>query len=347
MSGKRYVKMTISFTLFLLLLIVMVQVVVDPLLQYHKPWLGMKAVITNERYQDAGVAKHYDYDNVLIGNSLSENFYVSDINKMFGGQSVKLTMEGSHALDWTYVLDIVKKKHPKYILMNLDTGILSADPNKMKHELPEYLYDNIWFNDLNYLLNFEILNKFTIETLYANKSGRIPDYNKVFIWNENRKTSRADALKHYKRPPKSNASHNSEVFLMNATANMELLSKYYIECPDTQFVFFCSPFSILSWDRENQGNNLKVWRKVYLKLFGDLIKEKNVSVYFWIDKKMLDTICNLDNYVDEMHYNISVCKMMTTRISKKEGLLNNKNYKDRINRFFDFLDTYDYDSIFQ
>ena len=61
---------------------------------------------------------------------------------------------------------------------------------------------------------------------------------------------------------------------------------------------------------------------------------------------MRDTICDLDYYTDEAHYNTDVCKMMCDRISKNDGLLNQDNYKDKINSFFEFLESYDYDAIF-
>ena len=99
MNGKRFVKLSVSFTLVLLLLVGVSQITIDPLFQYHKPWFGLKPVVTDERYHNAGIAKTFDYDNVIIGNSLAENFYVSDVEKMFGGKTVKLTAAGSHTSD--------------------------------------------------------------------------------------------------------------------------------------------------------------------------------------------------------------------------------------------------------
>ena len=113
MNAKRFARLSTSLTLVLLMLVAALQIAIDPLFQYHQPWFGLKPVVTDERYQNAGIAKDFDYENAIIGNSLSENFYVSDVEKVFGGKTVKLTAAGSHTSDWKYSLDILKNKSPK------------------------------------------------------------------------------------------------------------------------------------------------------------------------------------------------------------------------------------------
>lgn len=346
MNAKRFARLSISLTLVLLILVAAVQIAIDPLFQYHQPWFGLKPVVTDERYQNAGVAKTFDYENVILGNSLSENFYVSDVEKVFGGKTVKLTAAGSHTSDWKYSLDILKNKSPKNILFNLDPYIMNNDSNNLKHELPTYLYDYNYLNDVNYLFNFAIVNQYTYQTIKKNRSNKIPDYNKIFCWDETIKTGKEETLKHYHRPEKGSEQINADELKQTALSNMDNLNKYYREMPDTQFVFFCSPFSILYWDKVNQNNGLDAWHETYLMVMGDLLKNKNVSVYFWNDQEILDTICNLDYYADEAHYNVNVCKMICNRISNNQGLMNQSNYQDSVNKFFDYLKLYDYDAIF-
>lgn len=346
MTGKRFAKLSIALTLILLILVGVLQVAIDPLFQYHQPWFGMEPVITDERYQNAGVAKTFDYENVILGNSLSQNFIVSDVEKVFGGNTVKLTASGSHTVDWRYTLDILKHKAPKNILINLDPFVLNANPYELKHELPDYLYDNNYLNDVNYLFNFSILNKYSYQAIKKNLASKIPDYNKAFVWNDEIKTSREEALKHYRRPEKGAENISVDNLKTTAIANMDNLKEYYQALPDTQFVFFCSPFSILYWDSVNQKNGLKAWRDTYLTIIGDLVKYKNVSVFFWNDTEMRETICNLDYYSDDAHYNFDVCEMICDRISRKDGLLNQENYQESTNSFFDYLDSYNYDAIF-
>ncbi len=48
--------------------------VIDPYFQYHMPWFGKEAYANNERYSNPGLAKNAEYDSVIVGSSMSENF---------------------------------------------------------------------------------------------------------------------------------------------------------------------------------------------------------------------------------------------------------------------------------
>lgn len=346
MNSKRFIRLSLCLTLILLILTASVQIAIDPLFQYHKPWFGMMPVVEDERYQNAGIAKNFDYDNVLIGNSLASNIRVSDISELFGGNSVKLTMLGSHTIDWTYLLELLKDKHPDHVMMNLDPGILYADPYKMKHELPQYLYDDIYVNDVNYWFNFSIINENTIETVSLNAQNKVPDYNNVFIYNEDRKTNKESVINNYDRSEKKDLSNSYDELLSTAESNIQNLEPYFELMKDTDFVFFYSPFSILYWDDQNQTNRLTVNRTIHMKVLSRLLQCDNVKVYFWDDQEMLDMICDLNNYADEMHSNFDVCENIIDRMKNGYGLLTENNYQQKINHFFDYLDSYDYDKIF-
>lgn len=348
MNGKRFSKVSISLTLVLLIIVGTFQVLLDPLYQYHQPWFGLRPIFTNERYHNAGVAKSFYYENVVVGNSLAGNFDVADVEKAFGGKTVKLTANGSQTKDWTYLLDILRKKNPKTILINLDPYVMNGDPEKLIHVLPIYLYDENLVNDVNYLFNFSVIGDFSYDIIRKNRSNGIMDFNNVFVWNEQNtyKTSREEALKHYNRPEKGEKLIDTNALREKALANMNNLAGYYNEMKETKFVFFCSPISILFWDRANQNNDLGAWREAYIAVFESLTKYDNVSVYFWTDQEMLNSICDLDNYVDEAHYGVGMCRIMCKKMAAKDGLINTSNYIDKINRFFNFLETYDYDSLF-
>lgn len=70
MNGKQFVIISVSLTLLLLIAVAVLQIAIDPLYQYHIPSFGMKPDAFNERYQNPGVAKHFEYDNVIMGNSI-------------------------------------------------------------------------------------------------------------------------------------------------------------------------------------------------------------------------------------------------------------------------------------
>ena len=351
MNSKRFIRLSLCLTLILLILVAGVQIAVDPLFQYHTPWFGMKPVIINDRYQNAGVAKNFDFDNVIIGNSLSENYKVSDVSNAFGGETVKLTASGSHALDWTYILSILNKKDsaPKHILINMDPYIFNASPTELKHELPEYLYDRDYFNDVKYLYNFSVIKDFTYDAIKRNKNNRIPNYDSFMLWSDDFEYGKDFVLSHYNRPKVSTEtlySDDTEDYCNNIDQNLSLLFPFIEGMSDTEFVFFFSPFSMLFWDMEMRENGVEKQKAGYLKACEILSAYDNVSLYLWTDNDMLDVMGDLNNYCDEAHYSPKVCEMMAERIGKKEGIIIRETYKEEINKLFDYIENYDYEKLF-
>ena len=171
---------------------------------------------------------------------------VSDVEILFGGKTVKLTASGSHFIDWTYLLDILedREQHPDNILFNLDPSFFICSTKETKHELPEYLYDYDYANDIEYLLNFTLMRKYTFGSIKANLSEDIPDYNTAFMWDDGNVCGKEKVLKAYADGSEKN-NYNAELILYT-DENLELIGKYFESMSDTEFVFFYSPFSIYS-----------------------------------------------------------------------------------------------------
>ena len=349
MKSKTYIKITLSVLFAAIIIVAGIQIAIDPLFQYHTPWFDMKPVITDERYQDAGVARNFDFDNAIIGNSLSQNFKVSDVSKAFGGETVKLTASGSHTIDWTYVLDVLKSRSstPKNILFNMDPYIFQASNTELKHDLPKYLYDNDYLNDVNYLFNFSIINSYTFDAVKSNLSGMIPDYVSFMLWDDDFEYGKDFVLNHYTRPEISTESPDIEEYKKTVAGNLELLLPYIEEMQDTQFVFFFSPFSMLYWDAQTRENAVDKQKAGYMTACEILSKYDNVTLYLWADIEMFGVMGNLENYVDDAHYSPEICEMMADRIGKKQGIVTADTYESEINILFDYIKSYNYDSLFE
>ena len=61
MNSKKMVIATFSLLLSALLIMGAINFAIDPLFQYHKPWFGLKANIIDSRYQNAGIAKNFEF----------------------------------------------------------------------------------------------------------------------------------------------------------------------------------------------------------------------------------------------------------------------------------------------
>lgn len=63
---------------------------IDPMFHYHAPLKFLSYPLVNERYQNNGIVKHFDYDSVITGTSMTENFKTSEAQKLFDPVVVKL-----------------------------------------------------------------------------------------------------------------------------------------------------------------------------------------------------------------------------------------------------------------
>lgn len=346
MNGNRFIKATISMTLVLLLLIGALTIVVDPLFQYHKPWFGLKPSFINERYQNAGVAKNFDFDNVIIGSSMSENFRISDVNDIFGGDTVKLSLSGSGCLDWTYELRILKERKPKNCLLNIDSAVFDHSVNKLKHELPVFLYDTNPFNDVEYLYNFTILKKFLRQEIADNINNTVSDYDSVYAWDKSHAIGREMVLEAYERPENTTEEIGTTDYVENVIGNLNLLAPYIESMPNTQFTFFVSPFSMLFWDGESRKNTVQRHKEGFLKACEILTSYDNVTLYMWTDDHMFEIMSDLDNYLDKIHYGGEVSKEILYRIKAGDGIITKSNYVSKVDQLFQYIETFDYESLF-
>lgn len=349
MNPKKYVVLQLSIVAVILLIFAVFNFTVDPLFHYRRPRFGMSPVVKKQRYQNAGMARNFDFDNAVVGNSLAENIRQKDLQTALGMKTIRLTAPGSHPLDWKLTLDILKHRQvrPKKLMLNLDPFIFVGSPTQFKRPWPSYLYDRNPFNDVYYLLNFDITWDFTMNTLEKNLKRKIPSSEKLYVWDDTCTYGRKMILANIKRQPLVGKKVDADAYVANALENFRLLFEYFEEMPETTFIFFCSPFSILYWDNCVRDNTFDACRKSYYAVFEFLLKYPNVRIYFWSDDKLLRSICDLDNYRDAAHFDTRLAHMLCERIGRDEGRMTLANYRTELAKFFSFLEKYDYDAIWK
>ena len=68
---------------------------IDPFFHYHKPDLeGYFYPLNNERSQNDGISKYFDYDALISGTSMTQNFRTTEADKIFGCNSIKVAYSG-------------------------------------------------------------------------------------------------------------------------------------------------------------------------------------------------------------------------------------------------------------
>ena len=129
---------------------------VDPYFHYHKPDIDKYFyILNNERSQNDGISKHFDYDALITGTSMTQNFKVSEVNEIFEVNAVKVSYSGGtyKEINDNLVRALGDNDELKLVIRGLDMGHFFDEASRMREDLgryPTYLYDSNPFNDVNY-----------------------------------------------------------------------------------------------------------------------------------------------------------------------------------------------------
>jgi len=97
--------------------------VVDPLQLLRPARLFAAMYSPDSRMQDAGLIRSQEFDTVFMGTSLAIHFRQSDIDRLLGVKSLKLSMTGSTSHEQSFVIAAALERHPKRVIWQVDDWI--------------------------------------------------------------------------------------------------------------------------------------------------------------------------------------------------------------------------------
>ncbi|MDE7268271.1 MAG: hypothetical protein K2N89_12465, partial [Lachnospiraceae bacterium] len=116
----------LSMIILITLVIVAVAWIVDPYFHFHKPFSFLSYRLYEERYTNDGISRHFEYDTIITGTSMAQNFKPSEADEIFGVKSVKETFSGAGFRELSQNLERALKRND-----NLKTVIWSVDFNAL------------------------------------------------------------------------------------------------------------------------------------------------------------------------------------------------------------------------
>jgi hypothetical protein len=312
--------------------------ILDPFQQYRKAGF-YRPIYDNERYLNPGLAKTYDYNQVVIGSSMTENFILSDVKDILGfNKPIKFCMSGATAYEIKIMLDSAYQ-HQKIdsVIYGLDLFSFTGDTTRLfngEGSLPFYLYDNNRLNDYRYLLSLDTF-KFFVDSFVLSKPKVMFDFNRMYEWQYKLDESYfngTDRLREWKEKAGFNPDYTkSEYSLKAMKANVDInLIPLIQNHPETTFYIFYPPYSILAFkDMESKGwlNTVEQFKK---HLFIQLAHYPNVKIYDFQGSK--EVTCNLNNYKDLLHYHQRINGWMLQQMKNGKYLIKDKPQLQKSNR---------------
>ena len=353
-KAKKVFVIMISVLLLIILPVGIITAVIDPYFHFHKPIEGLNYPLNNERYQNYGIARNYDYDAVIVGTSMSEYFKPSEFDELFGVKSVKLPLSGGSQLEINEELNFVFSHHSnvRYVIRGIDLfrAFDSKDSRDYPAEdYPTYLYDDNPINDIRYVLNKDVFFKATASVVYRSLTGEPGDTLDSYMnWSDSY-TYGPDGLNEtYNRVAKEtefDTEITAEEYERIHDNIYENVIKIAEENPSTEFYMYISPYSILFFDYVDRSGGLDRIQKAERYILSLLTGYDNIHVFsFYTDT---DMICDLYNYRDMSHHSEAVNTQILKWLKEGHGELTADDYNDYCDMVWYFYHSYDYDRLFE
>ena len=312
---------------------------VDPFFVYHPPLENGYYIVDNQLEQNPGMAKHFEYNSVMLGSSMTTNFDSALFDKKLGCNMIKLSYNAAYPHDIDKIMGIVTENKDvlTHAFLCIDIANYLYEPGTLSYTYPEHLYDNNVLNDLKYLLNKDVLLDYVL--IPYKKESQLA-INEIYWHWQHMTYGRAHVLSNYTMPQKEE-SMATQYSIDNLKKNLETYIVPYIQTtPDTKWHVFFPPYSMLYW------NNSIVWEELDVKLKGmEYITEylqqfDNVEIYYFQDCE--DWIVDLDNYTDVTHYSKEISDLMTEQLCNGINKVTKENYQERLMDFQNFVKNFDY-----
>lgn len=341
----------ILLIIFFIIGVMSIVVIIDPFFHYHKPLKHINYFMDNnqQRYMNDGIVKNFDYDAIMTGTSMTENFRSTQFDSIFNVNSIKVPFSGGSYKEINDIVEVALKNNGdiKYVFRGLDYGKINEKYDKMSYDnYPTYLYDNNILNDYKYILSKGAFFQSLINIIKSFKGNTKIDFDEYSSW-RNKSNGKDVVLRTYKRNQKKKDIETLkikeiQIIKKNIEKNVIELPKKY---PNIQFIYFITPYSIVYWDSTNQNGEILKQLEAEKIMIEMILEVPNIELYSFFNNYEL--ITDLDNYTDAGHYSYKINDKILEWISQRKYRLTKDNYEDYLESNKEFYLNYDYDKIFE
>ncbi len=352
LQAGQWLRLFLILMLALLVLIGGSVAVLDPFFHYHAPLDGFYYTLGDQRAQNDGITKHFSYDAMITGTSMSENFMTSQFDELFQVQSVKMPYPGA---TYKEINDNLKVAYAtghtlRYVLRPLDYTQMMEPADAMRTDMgtyPTYLYDKNPWNDIKYLFNRSALSLYAMPMLTRRLQG-VPSGHTSFdeygasldeqygpeeALNGKEYFGRADQQLHL-------SEEEIQTLRGNIEANVTSLAKAH---PETTFLYFFPPYSAVWWGVLLEDGTLEKQVEAEKIAAQMMLECGNIRVFSF--NLETDITADLNNYKDQGHYSPEVNALIMDRIAAGQNELTTDNLDAYCDAEIALYESFDYDAL--
>lgn len=329
---------------------------IDPYFHYHAPNSALFYPLNNQRSQNDGIAKHFSYNALITGTSMTENFRTSEINELFQMNAIKLPFEGGSYKEINDSVCVAVRNQPELttVFRCLDMNYFLEEKNQMRYEkelYPTYLYNANPLDDVKYLYNGDVLFDRCWNMIQLHREGfpagitSFDDYSNWmsayvgqfgadYVLRGHERFSVPEMEKHLDEEQR-------DTIAANISQNVTDVAK---KNPDIEFYYFFPPYSVVWWGEVKEKGNLRLQLEAEQIIIEMILECDNIYLYSFNTFDEITT--NLDNYKDVTHYGEWINTKMLEYMSEKKGLLTKENYREYLQKEEELYRNFDYNRLF-
>ena len=352
MKGKQWIIGYLVIVITALIIVAFRTVVIDPYFHFHAPKTeSYFYVLNNERSQNDGITKRFDYEGIITGTSMTANFKTSEAEDLFGVKFIKLPYQGGSYREVNSNLIVATARNPKlkYIIRGLDMNKFFEDKDAMRFDMgtyPTYLYDDNWLNDVRYLFNRDV---FFSRIYPMTKERNNPDFQAgmtTFDAYSNLMKGRRFGHKVLfpnglpsttPEKPVELSQQDIDTIVANVRQNLTSLAEKY---PNIEFYYFFAPYSIAWWKTTQVEGKLDRQIDAEKIVIEEILKYKNIKLFAF--NSLYNITTDLNHYRDSKHYGSWINSLMLYYMRDGKYQLTWDNYLQHLEKERQFYKTFDY-----
>ncbi len=327
-------------------------VYIDPFFHYHKPNTEEYFYpLNNERSQNDGMVRNFEYDALITGTSMVQNFKTTEMDALFGTVSIKVPYAGGSfkEIDGNLKVAIENNDNLKMIIRGLDMNHIIQEKDSMRFEMgeyPTYLYDNNIFNDVKYVFNRDVIFLRILPMIESNDAagfvGGITKFDDYAYWGSAftygiNEVCPDGVIEQGPGEPVHLTGDEITMVRDNVCQNITSLAKAH---PEVTFYYFFTPYSILWW--QSLLVNGTICRQIEAEriVIEEILQCENIKLFSF--NNISSITADINNYKDQIHYGPWINSLMLQYMHDEEYLLTKENYEDYLRQELHYYTSYDY-----
>lgn len=324
--SQKWIALFIALLLTLMSLLATITYIIDPYFQYR---VKDNSYILNPWYVGPGLIKNYDYDTLIIGSSMTQNFDMNVFRENLSNSPLRIGLGGMNWKEMKELLclaDSVGKASDYYVC--IDIGAFSNDSES---KIIPYLLDDSFLAKARYSFSYEswfefipvdiaftalkaIGYSFPQKFVYEMSIDRLGDWSLDFSFGED------VVLDNYKTNAYSVSAVDTEDLLNRMISNIDAFVND-LDAESVSYHFFFPPYSSLFWcDAWTQG-----YYDEYVEAKEYFIKKVTALGSDVYDFQSEDITLDLNNYKDTTHYSPAINDWMVCCFASGNCLVTPEN----------------------